>query len=74
MKLTGHSQAFRTKQRKPDYRTDTVVTLTPEFATRLAALTRTELQAELGEFLAEDQIEALDKRREALLADIGDDG
>ncbi len=69
--LIDHSRAFTVRQKAPRLLYLEQLELPPMFAARLAALDRETLQRELGQWLHRRQIDALLKRRDALLREYG---
>jgi Calcineurin-like phosphoesterase len=69
--LTDHTRAFGTDSKEPVLLYRNPVELPPALAQRLAALDRPTLDAALGRYLNRRQIDALLKRRDALLRRYG---
>lgn len=70
--LVNNARSFDTDSKEPALLYKNPVELPPVLAKRLAALDRPSLDAALGRYLQKRQIEALLKRRDALLSRYGD--
>lgn len=65
--LIDHTRAFRVKNKLPEYERDTPNYLSPEYKHKLQSLNRTQLMAELNDYLHPRQIMSLIARRDKIL-------